>query len=268
MRGRRVGSPPLFQSARFHRAWKSFQASWKAMKVLPVPVARVSQQDAILSRRDGFEDAPDGDILIVARLPLAALVLEGDGGEAVAPGVLLGEDDIPEFIRRRISGNILLRAGCHIDLIDADTIGGVGEAGLQLAGILLGLPDALGIRQIPPLGLDHGQLVIAVGQHVVGNVLFRPLAGPLQPSKGDDLAPHPACFHDAPACRPQGRVNQLGASFSLVHSAASCTASKDRAVSSPANAFCSIACLSAENRSSFRWLKSARRSTSTEIVSI
>ena len=43
MRGRRVGSPPLFQSARFQRLWNSFQAIWKAMKVLPVPVASVSR---------------------------------------------------------------------------------------------------------------------------------------------------------------------------------------------------------------------------------
>ncbi|MBV6475921.1 MAG: hypothetical protein MOGDAGHF_01498 [Rhodocyclaceae bacterium] len=36
MRGRRVGSP-----LRFQRLWNSFHAIWKAMKVLPVPVARV-----------------------------------------------------------------------------------------------------------------------------------------------------------------------------------------------------------------------------------
>lgn len=38
MRGRRVGSRPRFQ-----RLWKSFHASWKAMNVLPVPVASVSR---------------------------------------------------------------------------------------------------------------------------------------------------------------------------------------------------------------------------------
>ena len=36
-RGLRVGSPPPFQSVRFHLLWNSFHASWKAMKVLPVP---------------------------------------------------------------------------------------------------------------------------------------------------------------------------------------------------------------------------------------
>jgi hypothetical protein len=43
MRGRRAGSLSRFQSARFHRLWNSLQASWKAMKVLLVPVARVSR---------------------------------------------------------------------------------------------------------------------------------------------------------------------------------------------------------------------------------
>src|ERR1019366_1676784 len=41
IRGRRVGSAPLFQSVRFHRALKSFHAIWKAMEVFPVPVANV-----------------------------------------------------------------------------------------------------------------------------------------------------------------------------------------------------------------------------------
>ena len=36
MRGRRVGARPRFQEA-----WKSFQAIWKAIEVLPVPVASV-----------------------------------------------------------------------------------------------------------------------------------------------------------------------------------------------------------------------------------
>lgn len=38
MRGRRVGWPERFQ-----RAWNSFQRIWKAIDVLPVPVARVSR---------------------------------------------------------------------------------------------------------------------------------------------------------------------------------------------------------------------------------
>jgi hypothetical protein len=44
-------APPLFQSARFQRLWNSFQASWKAMKVLPVPVASVSRMRSRQLRR-------------------------------------------------------------------------------------------------------------------------------------------------------------------------------------------------------------------------
>jgi hypothetical protein len=38
MRSRRLGSPERFQ-----RAWNSFQRIWKAIEVLPVPVASVSR---------------------------------------------------------------------------------------------------------------------------------------------------------------------------------------------------------------------------------
>ena len=34
---------------RFQRLWNSFQAIWKAMKVLPVPVARVSRMRGLLA---------------------------------------------------------------------------------------------------------------------------------------------------------------------------------------------------------------------------
>ena len=97
MRGRRVGS-----RLRFQRLWNSFQAIWKAMKVLPVPVASVSRMRC-LSGGDGLQHALDGDVLVVARLEVAALVLERHGGEAVAPGVRLGEGPVPEFVRRRDS---------------------------------------------------------------------------------------------------------------------------------------------------------------------
>jgi len=49
MRGRRVGSAPLFQSIRFHRALKSFQATWNAIEVLPVPVASDEKVRGILA---------------------------------------------------------------------------------------------------------------------------------------------------------------------------------------------------------------------------
>ena len=211
------------------------------------------QKNALPAVGDGFERVLDGVVLVIARLPRPALVLEGDGGEAVAPCVLLGEDEIPEVFRAWVLRNVLLRARLHIDLIDAVAIGGIGEARLQLLGVFLRLSHAFGVRQVPPLGLDHGKLVVAVGQHIIGDVLGGAFAGPLQPSEGDDFAAHPARLHHAPARRLQGGVDQLGAGFGLVHATASCKACSGCAVSSPAKAFCRMACFSSARLSSFCW---------------
>src|SRR5690606_2910397 len=43
------------------------------------------EQDAVLSAGDAVQRALDGDVLVVARLPCAALVLEGNRSEAVGP---------------------------------------------------------------------------------------------------------------------------------------------------------------------------------------
>ena len=97
--------------------------------------------------------------------------------------------------------------------------------------------------QVPPLGLDHRELVVAVGQHIVGDVLGGSHARTLQAAEGDDLAPHPAGLHHAPAGSFQGRVDQFGAGLGLVHSAASLSAAESREVDSPANAFRRTDCL-------------------------
>ena len=68
------------------------------MKVLPVPVASVSRMRC-LPGGNGFQHPLDGDVLVVAALEIAAPVLEGNGGEAVAPGVRLGKGQVPEFVR-------------------------------------------------------------------------------------------------------------------------------------------------------------------------
>ena len=60
------------------------------MKVLPVPVASVSRMRGLFGG-DGLQHPLDGDVLVVASLEGAALVLERHGGEAVAPRVRLGE---------------------------------------------------------------------------------------------------------------------------------------------------------------------------------
>ena len=57
------------------------------------------QQDALLPAGNRFEHALDGDVLIVAPLEIAALILERHGGKAVAPRIRLGEGAAPQFVR-------------------------------------------------------------------------------------------------------------------------------------------------------------------------
>ena len=118
------------------------------------------EQDALLVGGDGLQHALDGDVLVVAALEIAALVLEGHGGEAVAPGVRSAKVQVPEFVRRRVARHLAFRAALHVDAVDALAVGGVGEADGQLAGIVLGLRHAFGQRFIPRLGLDDGQFVL------------------------------------------------------------------------------------------------------------
>ena len=61
------------------------------------------EQDALLAGGDRLHDALDGDVLVVAARVRAALVLEGHGGEAVAPGVRLGEGERPELVGRGVA---------------------------------------------------------------------------------------------------------------------------------------------------------------------
>ena len=107
------------------------------------------QQDAVAASGDGLQHALDGDVLVVAALEIAAPVLEGDGGEAVAPGVLLGKGQVPEFVGRRVAGQFAFGALLHVDAVDALAVGGVGEADGELAGVVLGLRHALGQRRHP-----------------------------------------------------------------------------------------------------------------------
>jgi hypothetical protein len=215
MRGRRVGSPSFFQSLRFQRLWNSFHAIWKAMKVLPVPVASVSR---MRSRPSAMAPARARWRCPGSSGPgSAALVLEGHGGEAVAPGVLLWRRSRPEFFRRREGASSPSRR-VHVDAVDALPVGGVGEAHRQLAGVVLGLRHAFGQRLVPGLGLDHRQLGVAVLQHVVGVSALPRLPWPsMRPGRDRVLAPDAAALDHAPARRLQGGVDVLGAGFGFVH---------------------------------------------------
>ena len=212
-------------------------------------------------------------MLVVARLPGAALVLERHGGEAVAPFVRLGENVGPKFVRRRIALDIALRAGLHVDLVDAPAIGGIGKARLQLLGIGLGLPNAFGVALVARLGLDHRQLVIADTSARSRRFLACRVGRRLRCARGRYLAADPAIGDDAPTRRLQRGVDQFGAGLGLVHSAASLIACDGGEVSSPEKAFCRMDCLSSARfelllvDASRRWVSRASASSLLTICS-
>ena len=171
----------------------------------------------------------------------------------IAPFVFFGEGRRPEFIRAGVLADIAFLAGLHVDAIEADPIGGVGKAGVQISGVFLGLADALGVWQAALLGFDDGQLVAAIGEHIVGNVRLGAFASPLEAAAGDDFASHTAVCDDAPACVFEGGVDQLGAGFGFVHATASCKTLTDCEVSSPLKALWRRDCLRSARVVSLCW---------------
>ena len=69
-------------------------------------------------------------------------------------------------------------AGLHIDAVDALAVGGVGEADGKFAGVILRLRHALGQFFIPRLGLDDGELGVAILQNVICRERFAALPWP------------------------------------------------------------------------------------------
>jgi hypothetical protein len=196
------------------------------MKVLPVPVASV-KQDALAPLADGFQHAGDCDLLVVAPLPGTALVLERDGGEAVAPGTggrcSLRKGLCPERLRPGEGRDIALEPGRHVRAVDGLPVGAVGESHRELRGVGLGLAQAFGVRAVPSPGLDNGEFRVAVDQHVVRDfgAGAPPLPGGcagLQAPEGDPvLAQDPAAVHYAPTRGLQRGVYMLGAGLGCVH---------------------------------------------------
>jgi len=148
----------------------------------------------------------------------AALVLVRHRREAIAPGVLLGKGHRPEFVRRRIGGDLAFLARLHIDRVNTLPVGGIGKAHRQLARVVLALRHPFGQLLIPRLGLNHGQLAVAVFQHVIGGERLPAPAQPLDaPRRDGKLPPDATALHDAPARRRQRGVNMLGSGFGFVH---------------------------------------------------
>ena len=125
---------------------------------------------------------------------------------------------VPEFVRRRIARQFAFRALLHVDAVDALAVGGVGEADGELAGVVLGLRHAFGQRFIPRLGLDDGELGVAIDQHVIGGERLAAPPVAFDAAERDRVfAPDAAAFDDAPARRLQRGIDMLGSGFGFVH---------------------------------------------------
>ena len=77
------------------------------------------QQDPVLASGNLLQHALDGDLLIEANVPRAALVRERHRGEAVAPGVRLCEGPFPQLVGRGKGGKLALAPCLHVDAVDA-----------------------------------------------------------------------------------------------------------------------------------------------------
>ena len=94
----------------------------------------------------------------------------------------------------------------------------IGVADRQLAGVVLGLRHALGQRFIPRLGLDDGELGVAILKHVIGGERLAASPVAFDAAERDRIfAPDAAAFDDAPARRFQGGIDMLGSGFGFVH---------------------------------------------------
>ncbi len=80
------------------------------------------------------------------------------------------------------------------------------------------MADAFGERFAPRLGLNDGDLGVAIDEHVVGDVGLAAPAVTLDAAGGDTvLAQDLAALDDAPTRRLQCGVDVLGARLGLVH---------------------------------------------------
>ena len=157
------------------------------------------QEDAGLVLIDGFEGVFDRVVLVVAGFPGAAAVFKGGSGEAVSPEVFLAEGEVPEFFGGGVLGDVGFGSGLPVDLVDAASVGGVGEAGFEFFGVVFGLGDALGIGEVSFFGFDDGEFFAFVDEYVVGVFGGGAFAVAEEPTGGDDFAANPAMFNCSPA---------------------------------------------------------------------
>ena len=113
------------------------------------------QQDAPVSPRNRLQRRRDGLVLVVPGFPLAAVGLEVHGAEGIAPWVRLGKGAVPQLLRGREGQvNVALDPVGHVDAVPLQPVRGIGEAGAEASGVVLGLPDAVAVAEPRPFGLS------------------------------------------------------------------------------------------------------------------
>ena len=157
------------------------------------------EEDAGLALIDGFEDVLDRVMLVVAGFPGATAIFKGDKGKTIAPEIFLAEGEVPECFGGGVLGDVGFGSGLPIDLVDAASVGGVGEAGFEFFGVVFGLGDALGVGEVSFFGFDDSEFFAFVDEYVVGVFGGGAFAVAEEATGGDNFAANPAMFNGAPA---------------------------------------------------------------------
>ena len=119
---------------------------------------------------------------------------------------------VPQLVRRRVASTLALRAGLHVDAVDAVAVGGIGEARLpawRRSPWPAPTPSVSGLSHA--LASITASLCVAVDQHVVGDLRLAAPPCALDAAGADDLAADPAVGDDAPAAPSErGRCVRRG----------------------------------------------------------
>ena len=176
------------------------------------------QQHAVAALGQRGQRALNGNILVIAPLKIAALVLKRNGGQAVAPDIFHRESGLPKRLRSGKSWQLALNARLHVNAVNPLAVGGIAKTDRELARVILGLAHAFGQLAQHRLGLNHGKLGVAVLQHIVGSQRRAALARTFEAAQRDGvLAPDAAALHHAPSGSGQQGIDQFGAGFGFVH---------------------------------------------------
>ena len=128
MRGRRVGSPREIPfrlgtaSTRSERRCRSCRCRWRASAGCACRPSATRSSVVV-----------DGVGLVIADGQSPPLSSNGTAAKRSRQAFSLAKASAQRSCGRGLCGNVMLRAGLHVDLVDAGAIGRIGEAGLQLA---------------------------------------------------------------------------------------------------------------------------------------